>query len=163
MALLTVLDGSPSAGLEQLWTGRGRNQLFGDMDRQHPPVAFLHHMPIHFLLRDPCAGHGVLLQSARLCCQTGKFCHNITSQVNITSYLCNFYTGKGVHVLHHNYSQPAVQFPVLYGTMSLWLRLKLGQCLSVQIKFKPPQMMLKPAISGIHFLHSARNSISQLC
>lgn len=72
LALLSVLDRAPSAGLEQLWHRGGWNQLLCVLDGADGPVTRLHHLPLHFLPGYTGAGDDLLLQQAAVVGQTGR-------------------------------------------------------------------------------------------
>lgn len=72
LALLLDLDSAPSAGLEQLWHRRRRNQLLCVLDGSDCPVSRLHHLPLHFLPGYTCPGDVLLLWKAVTGSQTGR-------------------------------------------------------------------------------------------
>lgn len=79
LAVLAGVDGAPAAGLEQLQSGGGRDQLFGDVDREIFRFSLVHHLSVRLLSGPPSPRHGLLLWPPAVRRQTGGW-HGDNSQ-----------------------------------------------------------------------------------
>lgn len=88
LALLSVLDRAPPAGLEQLWHRGGRNQLLCVLDGADGPVTRLHHLPLHFLPGSTGTGDDLLLQQAAVGGQTGRETSHVRAKISVIFPVC---------------------------------------------------------------------------